>query len=736
MSSLRIIKVESEVDELIKHCKKTGYASIDYETTGFHYYREDEYPLILGVSFQPGSSWIIPLGHKDSPFKDCWLRIFRKFGKEVLENPDIIKVAWNFKFEYKWTYTYGITFKGRLFDAMLAKYCLDEERPHDLKSFVREFFPKYAGYEKAMKDEDGKGANWRNTDYNTLCQYCGIDSDLTLRSMVHMEPKLIQHGFYSLFRNMLMMIMRVLAEAEYQGIYVDRKYLEELMKVYAVKIADADKGLREDRALVKYESHFKKRLIRRLIKEVKLEIKQITRENAPNADRLIANRRNKIKAILEGKLNKKPQERLDKGLNFNSPDQIVDFFFKSKWGLRLKPYKYTKDKKTKQETKTPSTDEDSLIHLGKKDKSGFMKKLLDYRGLVKLDSTYISGLHPLLDHHDRVHAGFKIHGTVTGRLSCTEPNLQNIPRSSTSADIKKMYIPPSGYLLVEVDYGQAELRVIAELANDEAMIDIFRKNYNIHVATACKMNGGIEQYDKVKGILKIADAMDAKELEKKENKLYLKWTKRKKKGKSLNFSIVYQQGDKAMSETLECTKEEAAEFRDEWMRQFPGVAKWIKKQKKLAHKQGYVTNMFGGKRRLYNIDSPNYGVMLEAERQAVNAPIQGASGYFTLLSMIVVRDKILRGEFPRDMRIVYNVHDSIGFYIKPKDIHRVVPEICKICENPETMKYFGFEMKKVKMKVSPEVGKNWADLKEYDPWEDYTKWVTKMDKKESIKLQN
>jgi DNA polymerase I-like protein with 3'-5' exonuclease and polymerase domains len=115
--------------------------------------------------------------------------------------------------------------------------------------------------------------------------------------------------------------------------------------------------------------------------------------------------------------------------------------------------------------------------------------------------------------------------------------------------------------------------------------------------------------------------------------------------------------------------------------------------------------------------------MLEAERQAVNTPIQGAASDFGLLSQVVIRDKILRGIFPRDLHQVYTVHDSIGYYIRPEHIHTLVPQIIEICNNPDTKKYFGFELKHVQMKVSPEVGKDWGDLTEYDPNEDYTKWT-------------
>lgn len=720
MNKTKWIKSKRQLNQLIEHCKTTGYCSLDFETTGFNFKSLTDYILLMGVSFQPGSSWIMGCGHKESPFKKNWEKLFRKFGKEVLENPDIVKVCWNLKFEYKWCMRYDIFMKGRLFDSMLAKYCLDEERPHDLKSFVKNVFTEFSGYEDKLKDDNGEGVDWKNVPYKKLGKYCGIDTDTTLRGMYLMEPKLIKQGFYTVFRNMLMMITRVLAEAEYFGILVDRVYLEQLMKEYTIKIAYQNNKLKNDPSVLKYESKYKKYHLQQLIEKVNLEITAIRKEGKPNAERLIANRDKKIKDFLEGKFSKK--DSWDH-VNFGSPKQIGDFLFTSKFGLRLKPYKFTKNKKTGQRTTTPSTDEESLLQLKKHDKTGFMTVLLDLRALEKLDSTYITGMHSHLDVWDRVHAGFKINGTVTARLSCVNPNLQNIPRGSTAADIKRMFIPPPGYLLWELDYSQAELRIIAELSQDKAMIEIFKKNYNIHVATACKMNGGLDLYAKVKGILKIAEAMDAKDLELPKNKEYLFWVKQKKKGKSLNFSIVYQQGDDATAETLECSKDEAKQFKAEWFKQFPQVRKWIDKTKRDAHRNEYVYNMFGTKRRLHDINCGIGWKEAEAERQAVNAPVQGASGYFTLLSMIVIREKILRGELPRDLLPVYTVHDSMGYYGKPHYVSKVMPKLIKICDNPDTEKYFGFRLKDVEMKASPEVGKHWAALKDWDPWEDYTKWV-------------
>lgn len=705
----RMVKSEKDLDLLINYCKETGYCCFDFETTGLKYFSDHEYPLILGVSFQPGSAWIIPLGHNESPFKKNWKYIFKKFGKEVLENWDIVKIAWNFKFEYKWCIKNDITTKGRLFDGMLAKYCLDEERPHGLKDVVAQFYPEYAGYDLKMK-----GRQWKDIPMEELAPYCALDADLTLRLMMYFEKKLIQGNFYNLFRNLLMMGTRFLAESEYRGSLIDRDYLENLIKEYKSKIAEKESLLRNNPNVLRFEKLWRKSMIKQAINKLYDEIADIEEKDGPG-DRKITFRENKIKKIQAGEFGKKEQELYDQGLNFASPKQLIQFLFKppygSKFGLKLDPIKFTKQKKKSKNTehkKTPSTDEETLTKLQKFDKSGFMSTMMDLRGLTKLYSTYMVGTHKLLDENDRVHTSFKIHGTVTGRLSSEEPNLQNIPRDTTASEIKRMFIPPKSYVLLEVDYSQAELRVVAEIAQDKNMIDIFKRNHNIHVATACKMFKA--DYDVVKGILKDDKHPD-----------WLKWEKQKKIAKSLNFSILYMQGDEATAETLGCSVEEAAKFKKEWFNQFPQVAKWMKKQIRLAHDQKFVMNMFGRKRRLYDIDSDVKYFVAEAERQSVNTPIQGTASDFTFFSQVVLREMILKGELPEDMIHVYTVHDSIGYYVLPEQIHKIVPVVIKICDNPQTKDYFGFELKDVYMKVSAEGGEHWAALKEYDAWTDYAK---------------
>ncbi len=635
-SVFKIITKEKQIDKLIDYCKKTGYASIDFETSGKPFQSPVAYPTILGVSFQPGSAWIIPLGHFDSPFleDDQWVKILKKFGKEVLENPEIIKIAWNLKFEFKWLLRYDIHLKGRLFDGMLAKYLLNEERPSDLKSMVRKYLPEFGGYEE---NYEGAKLDWDKKPLKGLSEYCGLDCDLTFRLMIFFEYKLIDLGFYSLFRNMMMMGTRVLAYSEFQGIDVDVDYLDGLVEKYKVLIEDKDKSLRKSKKVLRFEIHLQTDRLNKLIKEVKLEIESIKTEiedlheteDDPNElvkilkrkEKQITNREEKISRYYARDFTTKKEMEIMEPINFSSPNQMIELFFTHSKGFKFKVVKYTVDKKTKKETERPSTDEEVLLELIPKDKSGFIENLLDYRGLTKLNSTYVVGMREKVSIENKIHGSFLLHGTVTGRLSSSNPNLQNIPRDTTASDIKKMFVPKKPYLLLQLDYSQAELRVLAAQAGETTMIEWFKSGKDIHLASACKKWG--EDYNDIIKIYKNEDDPE-----------YTTWKIRRKQAKTINFGIVYGQGPKMLAPNLSdiksgviVTLEEAKGFLRDFDRDFPMIAKHIKKQHKFAHKHGFVYNVFGRKRRLPNIDLPqiterqrrdNWGKVAEAERQCVD----------------------------------------------------------------------------------------------------------------------
>lgn len=719
-SVYKIIKTEKELDKLIKNCKKTKYASIDFETSGHEFHSPLGYPTILGVSFQPGSAWIIPLGHFDSPFKDNFETILNKFSIGVLEDKEITKVAWNAKFEYVWFKKYGCKIKGRYFDGMLAKYLLNEERPNDLKSQVSKYIPEFANYQEKY---DGHKLPWDQKPLEGLSKYCGLDCDNTLRLMLFFEKQLQKSGLYMLFRNMLMMATYVLGDSEYQGMYIDKPYLEGLMVKYENLISECDKRLRSNKKIRRYEKWLQEQRIEKLINKVELEIEELE-EDLKDAKKIgdtkainsktksIRTREEKIDKYRAKQLTTKSDLKVLEPVNFSSPAQMGELFFTSPKGFQFEIIKYTVNKETKQETDNPSTDEEVLQALAKIDKSGFCNDLLEYRGLTTLYGTFIKGMYERLSVDSKVHGRFLLHGTVTGRLSSQDPNLQNIPRDTTSSDIKTMFVPPPGHLLLQLDYSQAELRVMAAQAGEKTMIKWFKEGKDIHIMSALKKYHMEDQYDRIKKLLDDEDGNDP------EFKI---WKVRRKQAKTINFGIIYGQGANKLSGSLDCSIDEAKQFLKEFDKTFPKVASFVKKQHKLAHEQAYVTNVFGRKRRLWDIDSPEKWLVAQAERQSVNAPIQGAASDYTLFSSILIWEQSKKGIIPIDKPQAYTVHDSLGYFVKPEHIHEIVPKLKAICSNPETKEWFGFQIDDVTMKVDFEVShENWGKLKSYDPKFDYT----------------
>ena len=310
------------------------------------------------------------------------------------------------------------------------------------------------------------------------------------------------------------------------------------------------------------------------------------------------------------------------------------------------------------------------------------------------------------DNHSYVANGIVNHN------SSQDPNLQNIPRDTTSSDIKTMFVPPPGHLLLQLDYSQAELRVMAAQAGEKTMIKWFKEGKDIHIMSALKKYHMEDQYDRIKKLLDDEDGNDPE---------FKVWKVRRKQAKTINFGIIYGQGANKLSGSLDCSIDEAKQFLKEFDKTFPKVASFVKKQHKLAHEQAYVTNVFGRKRRLWDIDSPEKWLVAQAERQSVNAPIQGAASDYTLFSSILIWEQSKKGIIPIDKPQAYTVHDSLGYFVKPEHIHEIVPKLKAICSNPETKEWFGFQIDDVTMKVDFEVShENWGKLKSYDPKFDYT----------------
>lgn len=452
-----ILENEQQLDMLIDACKKTGYASVDFETTGNRIYNNDFYPTILGVCFEPGRAGVIPLGHFDSKFKKSWKTKLQKFGEEVIANENIVKVAWNAKFDMQVFHKYGIFHKGRLFDGMLAKYVLDEVRPHDLKNQVRRFLPKFGDYEE---DYEGCNLPWDQKPLLGLSQYCAIDTDMCLRLFLFFEKKMMDKAFYPLFRNLIMPASNLLTKVETRGQRLDKEWHGELMEKYPRLILEAETKVRALKKVKRFEKSLIQQRLDKAISKIEEEIRESKKviktsddsRKIASAERSIKNREEKIARLMAGEFNTKSEKAIIEPINFGSASQMTQLLFLDPKGFRFPVVKYTQ--KDKRDTDNPSSSEAVLLELQKTDKTGFIDTLLELRGLKQINNMFVKGFANLVQDDGRLHPKFHIQGTVSGRLSSSDPNAQQFPRLATNPDIRKCLVASTGRLYLMMDYSQ------------------------------------------------------------------------------------------------------------------------------------------------------------------------------------------------------------------------------------------------------------------------------------------
>lgn len=452
-----ILENEQQLDMLIDACKKTGYASVDFETTGNRIYNNDFYPTILGVCFEPGRAGVIPLGHFDSKFKKSWKTKLQKFGEEVIANENIVKVAWNAKFDMQVFHKYGIFHKGRLFDGMLAKYVLDEAKPNDLKSMVRRFLPKFGDYEE---DYEGCNLPWDQKPLLGLSQYCAIDTDMCLRLFLFFEKKMMDKKFYHLFRNLIMPASNLLTKVETRGQRLDKEWHGKLMEEYPRRILEAETKVRALKKVKRFEKSLIQQRLDKTISKIEEEIRESKKviktsddsRKIASAERSIKNREEKIARLMAGEFNTKSEKAIIEPINFGSASQMTQLLFTDPKGFRFPVVKYTQ--KDKRDTDNPSSSEAVLLELQKTDKTGFIDTLLELRGLKQINNMFVKGFANLVQDDGRLHPKFHIHGTRTGRLSSSDPNAQQLPRVSTDPTIRRCLISSPGRLYLMMDYSQ------------------------------------------------------------------------------------------------------------------------------------------------------------------------------------------------------------------------------------------------------------------------------------------
>jgi DNA polymerase-1 len=712
-----IIKSFSQVKRLVKACLKTGIASVDFETNAEGIYNKTFKPTILSITFQVGSGVSIPLCHHEYENPN-WKRWLKYFGRKVVENPNVTKVGWNLKFDLQIFELYGIYVRGTVLDGMLMKYLLNEEKPNDLKSMVRRYLPEHGDYEKAEKFDK---IPWDKKPLEPLCKYGCQDTDYTLRLAMFFESKLIEIGMYPLFRHLIMPASRVLQHAEKTGLYLDRKFNQELLESYKPKIEQATSNCLNLPRVKKFSRWLVQERISKYLASIESELENLD-YNSPKDARKIASREQKISNIRAGVFTTKKELELTREVNLGSTIDLPLLLYSEK-GFKFPIIKYTKDKKTNRDTDKPSTDEDTLVELRltvknpENPKAIFLDNLLELRGLKKMYTTYIEGWHDKVQDDDRIHGQFKIIGTTSGRLSSSEPNLQQIPKTSVDANIKKQLVAPNGKLYMALDYSQAELRIMAHLSGDETYLEAFAKGQDPHLAIAANKYG--VSYDEAN-----------KAYSDEQHPDYKLWKNRRKQAKQICFGIIYGIQKKLLAVKLSdpkagiiVTPDEAQQQLNEFFQEHPKIKKFMINQEKVLVRHGYIKSLFGRKRRLPQVYSDNEQEAAYAVRLSVNMPCQSAASDMNLFASILNYWKMRQGKLPF-MQETCNVHDATYYLVSPEYINTwVVYEIWETCRNPNTKEYFNFQIDDVSMSMDFVIGRSMAEELPFIPGYDYRKML-------------
>lgn len=709
----KIITNKQELKKLIQCCKQTGYASVDFETNAEPLYNKSFKPTILSVTFQPGFGCSIPLDHfetKKYTSSDWdWKKMLRKFGEEVIENPNVVKVAWNYKFDDQIFQKYNIYYRGVCLDGMLAKYLLNEEKPNDLKSMVRRYLPEYGDYEKQDKFDK---IPWDKKEMEPLCHYGCQDTDYTLRLMLFFEKKLIDLGLYNTYRNLIMTASRVLTSVEKNGLYVDRAFNQELLDSYLPKIEAAKEAIYNLPKVKKFTKLYNQSKIEKYIAKLEEEIENLD----PRVDkRKIQSREQKIANIRAGVFTTKKELELIRPVSLGSSVDLPQLMY-SEEGFNFEVIK-------KNDSGKPSTDEETLTNLRltvkKPDspKAVFLDSLLELRGLEKMYKTYIEGWHEKTQDDDRLHGRFLIHGTTSGRLSSAEPNAQQIPKTSVDPNIKKQLVAPKGTLYIASDFSQAELRIMAHLSGDETYLNAFNSGQDPHLAIAAtKYHVPYEEALKI--------------YEDENHPDHKIWKVRRKQAKQIAFGLIYGIGAKLLAVKLSdpksgiiVTPEEAQKEMDIFFGQHPKLKTFLKKQEKFLRKNGYLVSLFGRKRRLPQIYSSDRGEEAYALRLALNFPCQSAASDMCLFGSILIYYLMRQGKLP-STKSVCLVHDANYQITKPENINTwSIYEMWQIYRNPLTKPYFGFQIDDVTMDMDFVIGRSMAEELPFIPGYDYRKML-------------
>jgi DNA polymerase-1 len=590
----QLLDTETKRADFLQKIRTAKFFSLDTETTGTDPMNAE----LVGMSFslEENQAVYIPIPKE----REEALKIVAEF-KEVLENPETLKIGQNIKFDIVMLKNYGVRVEGPMFDTMIAHYVLQPELHHNM-DYLAEIYLHYRtiSIEELIGPKGKNQKNMRDLAPEDIYMYACEDADVTLKLKRVLEAELKKNLAETLFYDIEMPLVPVLVELETNGVLLDTA------------------------ALQQSSEHFTATM-----KQMESEIYQLAGGE----------------------------------FNVSSPKQVGEVLFEK---LKI----VEKPKKTK--TGQYVTSEEVLESL--RHKHPVIEKILEYRGLKKLLGTYIDALPQLINPRTgRIHTSFNQTVTATGRLSSSNPNLQNIPiRDDNGKEIRKAFIPDEGCSFFSADYSQIELRIMAHLSGDKNMIEAFKSGHDIHAATAAKIYK-----------VEIGDVT----------------SDMRRKAKTANFGIIYGISVFGLAERLGIERKEAKELIDGYFATYPDIKGYMDRSISEARENGYVETIYNRKRYLPDINSHNAVVRGYAERNAINAPIQGSAADIIKVAMVNIYRRFRKENIKAKM--ILQVHDELNFSVPDDEKQKVEQIVLEEMERAYPMR--------VPLKADSGWGNNWLE---------------------------
>jgi len=595
-----IVLEQAQFDDWLARLKAAPYFAFDTETTSLDYMQA----RVVGVSFscEAGKAAYVPFGHDylGAPQQLDQDAVLASL-KPLLENPAVLKLGQNLKYDRNVLLNHGITLEGIEHDTMVESYVLNSTGSrHDMDTLAEKYLNRTTIHFEDIAGKGAKQLTFNQIDIEKAGPYAAEDADITLQLHEALFPQLSEEkGLLSVYQEIDKPLVRVLSNIERRGAKVD-----------AHKLAQQSQELEQR------------------ISELEKEAYELAGEE----------------------------------FNLASPKQLQAIFFEK---LELPIIKKTP--KGQPSTAEPVLQELALDY-------PLPKLILEHRSLAKLKSTYTDKLPQLINASTgRIHTSYHQAVTATGRLSSSDPNLQNIPiRTAEGRRIRQAFVAEQGCKLIAADYSQIELRIMAHLSQDKGLLDAFAHGADVHKTTAAE-------------VFEVA--------------LEEVTSDQRRKAKAINFGLIYGMSAFGLAKQIKVERYEAQDYIDRYFERYPGVLDYMDRIRKQAHDDGYVETVFGRRLYLPDINARNKMMQQAAERTAINAPMQGTAADIIKRAMLDVETALASSEL--DAKMIMQVHDELIVEVREDQVDEIASLLSELMMGAANLD--------VPLIVEAGIGDNWDE---------------------------